>query len=1508
MKKKKYLAFLLAAGMIAQTAFSTGGVVQVQAAGNEFVSAKDLTDNDTKAPTADKVLPSKNQYEYQKQELAAFCHFGPNTFNNVEWGEHYGNKQPNEIFKLTENFDAETLVKTLKEAGFKKLIVTAKHHDGFCIWASGATEYDVAGATNYQGGKGDILADISTACTKYNMDMGLYLSPWDIHDESYGYKDAQGKPLVEFADTNNDGKGDTNKPIGNLTWDQVKAQDAKDYNKYYNDQLTEILGNKKYGNNGHFKEVWMDGAKGSGAGYQEYDFKQWFDTIQKYEGKAGKYDDDCMLFGAEAYTTVRWIGNENGFAAEETWSKSKTDKDKNTINSNSSGGYTKGFPDGNQWTVPEADARITSGWFWGNNKKNPKTMEELSEMYFRSVGHNAPLLLNIPPNDKGKVDEAILKRVTEFGTAIKKTFENNLAKDAEVSASSVRGNDLTYSPKNVLDGKDNTYWTVNDDTKEGTLLIDLKKETLFDVVSIEESIEFGQRIGKFKVEYQTANGEWKKFDEGTTIGAKRLSRKSPVKASKIKITVTAHDSAENKVPMISEVGVYKTAVGMEAPNGIPEGLQVVDDRTFKADGWNKESGDQFIEGTGMWCHPGKEATVEFTGTKVWLAGTIDPSHGPADVYIDGTKVASINTKSDKRKLQQRIFESDTLKAGKHTLKIVNTGTNKQAIGVDAALVLNNGGKGMFQIEYPNYRVNENTKTPIKVKRLGGTTGEATVQFQVNPGSAWQDHFNADGNMELKFADGQKEADAFVVTKRVPGETGDLSFTAVLADPTNGTIVGFNNPATVTIADSEQYTKEKVKEKLDQIEKAGYDEALYTSTSWDALQKAIKDAKAVLEKANAGAQDYAEACTKLDTALNSLTKRGTYTAEDRFVMPRLKGKTAQLEAEHFMLDKGTSTEKNHVRLVADDKASGGQKVGWFEQGNMIKLPFHADKAGTYTFKATYQSGRVESTKNPNSLNWSGTNVKAGSKADIYGSSANGTAYQTVEFDVEITAAGDGELIFKADEKGSPNLDKFEVTAKEVPMEKYTITSSVAEGEQGTITPLGIVEVAEGASQKFDIKPNAGYAVKDVVVDGKSVGVRTTYTFEEVLANGHTITATFEKELYTSDNRFEFPMDGKTKTLEAERLELKDVKDPSDGQWKLEVKEADWASGRKFVNSMNKGDTLTLYYNAPQAGEYTVTLSYRSGSAQNGFKWEEKDGKIEAGEVTAGANSASETHTKEFKLNVKTAGEGCLVLTAFDAKAPQLDKFDIKSSGTPVPPISTVELVEAVKTAKELNLNDYKDDDAKTAFTAKLTEAEKLLADINGGKFTGTQETVDQMTKALKEAQDALHEKEQTPQANKGKLQEAVAKAEALDLTQYKEEGKAAFEAALQNAKTVLGKANADQAEIDKATLGLNTAIANLKPIDSGNGDIGGNGSTDGNGNANSNGSTNGNGSANGNSGTNQSVSGSATHSAVQTGDSTNLFVYAGSLILAVAAFVFGFRKKNQERYFLRLIFSGSWVKK
>ncbi len=1450
MKRKQVVSLLLTVALVGSSIFSGTATLSVSAKETEGVTAEDLTDKNTAAPKKDKVIPSANQYKYQKDELAAFCHFGMNTYTGSEWGN--GKEKP-EQFALKNDFDAETLVKTLHDAGFKKLIVTAKHHDGFCIWPSEYTEHDSQTA----GYKGDVLAEISAACTKYNMDMGLYLSPWDVNAKSYGYYDDKGNPLCD----------DKGKPLNNKTWEEVEKLDVDDYNEYYNNQLKEILGNDKYGNKGHFVEVWMDGAKGSGSAVQNYTFEEWFDTIQQYEGKkSGKYDDDCMLFGAEAYTTVRWIGNENGFADSETWSKSKVDKNKNTIDSNTSNGYTKGFVDGNQWTVPEADARITSGWFWGEGKKAPKDMKALSEMYFRSVGHNAPLLLNVPPNKEGKVDTAILNRVTEFGNGIKNTFKDNLAKGAKVTASTVRGNDTKFSPQNVLDGKDNTYWTVDDNTKTGTLTIDLGEVKTFDVVSVEESIEFGQRIGSYTIEYETENGEWKKFDEGKTIGAKRLARKNAVKGKKVRITVTADDKAENKVPMLSEIGVYKATDDMALGNGIPEGLTITDDRKFTATGWTQESGDQFVEGTGMWCKPNAQAEVKFTGTKAWLVGTVDPNHGPADIYIDGKKVASINTKGTSRQLGQRIFESETLEDKEHTLKIVNTGTGNQAIGIDALLSLNNGGKGMLDIEYPSYRVNEDSKVPIKVKRVGGAKGETKVTFQVNPGSAWQDHFNADGNMELTLKDGQTEAEAYVTTKRVPAKTGDLSFTAELVNPSNGVITGFNTPSRITIADSEEFDKAAVEKKLDEVKKANYKAEDYTASSYKALQDAIQFAEKVVKKAKPSAQECAEAVGKLDAAVRSLAKRTTYTTEDPYQLPKRKGSKKNLEAEHFILDKGTSATDKYVRIEKDTNASNGQKVGWFENGNQIKLPFYAEKEGTYTFKAKLQSGRRED--NPNALNWSGTNVQSGTINVHNNGDANG--YKEVEFDVKVSKAGAGELIFTADEKASPNLDKFEVTAKEVAMGKFDITAEAS--ENGKISPSGKVEVDEGTSKEFTMQPNEGYMVKDVVVDGESVGNVLKYKFEDVDAN-HTIQVSFEKEKITADNRFEFPVEGE-KRLEAERLELHNTGDANE-QWKLEVANGDWASNGKFVNSLNKDDEIKLYYNAEKAGDYAVIVTYRSGSAENGFSWSEKDGKIENGTVTMGATDSTKTHQQEITFKVKTAGEGVLTIKGGEKGAPQIDKFDIVS---PVKELQVSALEKAIADGDKVVLDDYKDGAAKDAFVKALKDAKDVFEKAKAGNCT--QEEIDNAAKALTSAMEKLEEKDQIPAPDKSALKTAIDKAEGLDLTKYQNGAeKDAFVKALEKAKEVYKNDKATEEEISKATLELNSAMDKLKPIESSN-----NG-----GNENNNGNQN---------GSQQTPQGNGNHSSAQkpsspvkTGDTAEPFGYMAGMAAGLVAVVALLRRRK-----------------
>ena len=1039
MRKKKIFSLLLAGALIGQT-FSMGALT-ASAEENPLVGKEQLSDNNTAAPKKDDVVPNANQYEYQKQELAAFCHFGPNTFNEIEWGENYGDKTPDEIFKLEEEFDEDTFVKTIKDAGFKKLIVTAKHHDGFCIWASEHTKYDVA-ETSYKGGKGDILEELSTACTKYDIDMGLYLSPWDIHDDSYGYKRADGTPLVRLVN----GKSE---PIEGLTWEQVFEQDAKDYNEYYNNQLKEILSNDKYGNNGHFNEVWMDGAKGSGAGYQEYTFEKWFDTIQQYEGKRAGFESDCMLFGAEAYTTVRWIGNELGYANEETWSKSKVDYEKNTIDSKKVGSYTVGYEDGNQWTVPESDARITSGWFWGTTKNTPKSVEDLAGMYFNSVGHNSPLLLNIPPNNQGKVDDAILKRVTELGQNIKDTFKSNIAAYSTVKASEVRGNDVDYSPENVLDGKDDTYWTVNDGTTTGELVVELGETKTFDVVSIEEAIQFGQRIKAFKVEYSNDGSDWKVFDEGTTIGAKRLSREGAVKADKLRITVTTSKG----VPMISEVGVYKATADFESPSSEPEGMQVIDERdeAFKfSDGWTQENASQYLNGTNAWAKKGASFEMKFTGSKVYLVGTLDSGHGKATVTVDG-KSTEIDTNASKRSVGQIIFTSEDLTDGEHTLKLEVTNNDNKAIGIEGAYVINNDELGMIGVEKADYTMKEDSEMKIKLVRVGGSKGEATVTVAPNPGTAIQDDFDTEGTTTVTFADGETEKEVVVITRRNTKETGDQYFTEELSTKNENLILGFNSKAKITILDQEGQPVEVTTEKLP---KEVYGEVTATSEENTAehkqgIENAFDDNLDTFWHAQWGESGKLE------------NHEGGISVE---IPLKEEKEIAKLSYLPKAGDTGTIGEYViEAAVVKEDGKEAKEAVSWKE---VCKGTFKRQGNSTDPQEAVFS----ESIK---------TN--------------------RIRFTAKTMVGGE-----------HPTAREIALYEK---VEPVMITVTTKAGENGTIEPVtgkleadGTMKIQSGKLKTFAIKPNAGYAVEDVEVNGQSVGAVSRYTVEST--TDVTIEATFK----------------------------------------------------------------------------------------------------------------------------------------------------------------------------------------------------------------------------------------------------------------------------------------------------------------------------------------------------------------------------------------------------------------
>ncbi|WP_278607832.1 alpha-L-fucosidase [[Ruminococcus] lactaris] len=1474
--RKKALSMLMGLVLGVTTIFSSVGTtgVTVYAAENGVTDA-DCTDKDTAAPTPDDTVPDANQYKYQKDELAAFCHFGPNTFNELEWGfdqstqkKLYEGRTPDEIFTLESDFDAETLVNTLKNAGFKKLIVTAKHHDGFCIWNSSYTDYDIA-STSYKNGEGDILAEISAACTAANMDMGLYLSPWDVAESTFG----------------SDGGS-----INNA------------YNEYYNNQLKEILSNPKYGNNGHFVEVWMDGANGYNNVPQTYNFEKWYATIQKYEGREADYKADCMLFGAGTHTTVRWIGNENGFADDTTWAKS-TIRDGQIYNDDSqrtgdykgdpTDGYSNGYEDGNHWTVPEADARITSGWFWGTQKNTPRTLTNLAEMYFRSVGHNATLLLNVPPNNEGKVDKAIQDRVVEFGQNVQDTFRTNLAKadGTTITASNVRGNDIDFKPGNAVDDDDATYWTTDDGTTSGSLTIKWDSAKRFDVVSIEEAIQNGQHINSYKVEYkENDNASWQTMESGVTVGSKRLIRTSPISATQVRITV---GTSTGKVPQLSEVGVYKASKGFQLSGAAPDGMDStsVNDKTkfkFSSSGWNPQTGTTYINGQNTWSNKaGASFTYEFDGTKVYLMGTKDPGHGQAYVYIDDmdTPVATIDTHDTVRSTGAKIFESADLKNGHHTLKLVAKTT--AAIGVEAAYVINNGGKGMLEIENETYTMNEGSDLAVKIKRVGGTTGEITAKLEPNPGSAIQKHFNTELISTVQFANGEseKEISPAAHANRVPTTDGDVYFTLELSS--SSPVIGLSSSAKVTILDADAITRDSLNTLITESE--GLKEHLY-SEGWTAFAAALSSAKTVAANVNATDTQIKNAYSTLYAAKEALVVRTQYTTDDRFQFPWKPGTSATLEAE-FATEVTNSNDTDSdpdwpMHITDNSDASNGKFVTDMAYKDVITYAYHAEKAGTYHVVMRYRSGSMENEKNGIKITEANGKITEKTLEVNPTKENNNVVFGTAEFDIEVTEAGDGMISVTAPNTNKgPGIDYFIITPKNVAVESYDITATAGEG--GTITAEGLadgkVSVTEGESATFTIAANDGYEVSDVKVDGTSVGKRTSYTFENVDA-AHTIEATFAFTNYTAANPFEFPTTkGTTKTLEAEYATT--ITEACGAtEWRCEVNSEAWASNGKYINSLNKtstgADSVAYAYNAPVAGTYKVTVTYRSGSDTNKLAWSEQDGKITAGQVAtpnSKVNNALQAKTVEFNMVVTTAGAGTLVFTAPDGDSPQTDKFDIElvklADEADLTELQTaitnaeailnaadkdkysaaalVELQELVNAGKQLTTESSQADvDAKKAeITAKIADIQTQFTITatagNGGKIAPTGATnvykgtskaftitpndgyhvdsltvdgtaVDVVTEytfsdvtanhtiAVTFAKDAMTVAKENLLAAINTANEKLAQTDA-----YTPASLEALQNAVDEAQTVYNKADATQTEVDNAKANVEAKIAALK---------------------------------------------------------------------------------------------------
>lgn len=449
--------------------------------------------------------PSERQLAWHEREVYGFLHFTVNTFTDKEWG--YGDEKES-VFNPTD-FNADQIVKAAADGGLKALILTAKHHDGFCLWPSKFTTHSVAGSP-WKDGKGDVVREISEACRRHGLKFGVYLSPWDRNSKDYGHPE---------------------------------------YITYYRNQLRELL--TQYGT---ISELWFDGANG-GDGYyggakeqRSIDRKTYYDWENTWKIVRELQPTACMF--SDGGPDIRWVGNESGTAGVTCWATlnraefAPGQADEKRLNS--------GDRPGTDWLPAECDVSIRPGWFYhASEDAKVKTPAQLVDLYYASVGRGASFLLNLPPDRRGQIPDADAQSLREFHRIIESTFATNLASAAKAAASNTRGGDSRFAAKNVLDSKRETYWATDDAVTTPELILDLGKAVTFDVVRIREFLPLGQRVDAFGLD-QWKDGQWVEFASGTSIGNCRLVRGNKVTTDKVRLRIVKAAVC----PAISELSLF----------------------------------------------------------------------------------------------------------------------------------------------------------------------------------------------------------------------------------------------------------------------------------------------------------------------------------------------------------------------------------------------------------------------------------------------------------------------------------------------------------------------------------------------------------------------------------------------------------------------------------------------------------------------------------------------------------------------------------------------------------------------------------------------------------------------------------------------------------------------------------------------------------------------------------------------------------------------------------------
>jgi len=463
-----------------------------------FVFASAQTAPEPCGPT-----PSDNQLKWQEMERYAFVHFSVNTYTDQWWGN--GDEDPR-IFNPTK-LDCRQWARVCKESGMKGIIITAKHHSGFCLWPSKYTNYSIKNCP-WKNGKGDIVRELSDACKEYGLKLGIYLSPWDRNSPGYG------KP---------------------------------EYIKYFRNQLTELLTNY-----GDIFEIWFDGANG-GTGYyggareeRKIDPKTYYDWQNTYKLIRSLQPNIIIWNDGGDRADVRWVGTEAGNVGETNWS---------TMNAKGDTPYAMlhyGVENGDSWVPAEVNTSIRPEWFYHPSEDTKvKSLSQLMDTYYTSVGRNGTLLLNFPIDTQGLIHPSDAKAGKEFAQAVSETFRYNLAIGKKATASNTRANSKKFAAANVIDNNKDTYWATDDSVTRASLTIDLGMPATFNRFMIQEYIRLGQRVKSFTID-AFEQGRWHKIADATTIGYKRILCFPSVKASKVRITITDSKSC----PVISNIGIY----------------------------------------------------------------------------------------------------------------------------------------------------------------------------------------------------------------------------------------------------------------------------------------------------------------------------------------------------------------------------------------------------------------------------------------------------------------------------------------------------------------------------------------------------------------------------------------------------------------------------------------------------------------------------------------------------------------------------------------------------------------------------------------------------------------------------------------------------------------------------------------------------------------------------------------------------------------------------------------